>query len=416
MVDWVRAHEIPLATVEPGHGFADLAPLRAIVGDARVVGLGEATHGTREIFRLKHRILEYLVSEMGFTVLAIETGLPESFAIDDYVLGGPGDPEQLLAAESAVWRTEELRDVVRWMREWNRTHTRKVHFQGLDMRRGAVAARETHAYLECTDPAMLSSPSVRAFAHLADPAAYLEITRRPKPELAALAAQARELVAWFESQRAQYVARSGAESWWRAAMQARVLAQRFEWLAADDMRARVLVRERAMADNALRALEHRGPGTRAVVWAHNAHIAGDREADPPMMGVHLRVRLGSDYRAIGSTTRARVLSGLRREGQRAEGLSDRAGGPWLAREHARRRAAGQSPSSICTRYQRAAWLQSGSARSRSCASSTDCSMMTGRRAGRARARSWRASSMRSSFVAVGTVARKLPALPPSPGR
>ena len=151
VVDWVRAHEIPLTTVEGGQGPADLAPLRAIVGDARAVGLGEATHGTREIFQLKHRMLEYLVGEMGFNVLAIETGLPESFAIEDYVLGGPGDPEQLLAAESAVWKTEELRDVVRWMREWNRTHTRKVHFQGLDMRRGSVAARDTLAYLERTD-------------------------------------------------------------------------------------------------------------------------------------------------------------------------------------------------------------------------------------------------------------------------
>ena len=300
VVDWVRAHEIPLATVEGGQGPADLAPLRAIVGDARAVGLGEATHGTREIFQLKHRMLEYLVGEMGFNVLAIETGLPESFAIEDYVLGGPGDPAQLLAGESAVWKTEELRDVVRWMREWNRTHTRKVHFQGLDMRRGGVAARDTLAYLERTDRAMLSAPFVRAIAPVADPASYAEITRRPKPELAALAAQARELVAWFESHRAQLVAKSGAEAWWRAVMQARVLAQMFEWLAAGDTRARVLVRESAMADNALRALEHYGPDARAVVWAHNAHIAGDREAEPPMMGVHLRVRLGTDYRAIGS--------------------------------------------------------------------------------------------------------------------
>ncbi len=302
VVDWVRAHEIPLSTVEPGQGLADLAPLRGIVGDARAVGLGEATHGTREIFQLKHRMLEYLVGEMGFDLLAIETGLPESFAIEDYVLGGAGDPEQLLAAESAVWKTEELRDVILWMREWNQTHARKVHFQGLDMRKGAGAARDVLAYLERTgtDRPMLSSPFVRAFTPVADPAAWTEITRRPKPELAALAAQASELVAWLESERGKYVEQSSAEAWWRASMQARVLAQSFEWHAAGDTRARVVVRERAMADNALRALEHRGPGARAVVWAHNAHIAGDREAEPPMMGVHLRKRLGAGYCAIGS--------------------------------------------------------------------------------------------------------------------
>jgi erythromycin esterase len=300
VVEWMRAHEVPLNTVEGGQGPADLAPLRAIVGEARAVGLGEATHGTREIFQLKHRLLEYLVGEMGFNVLAIETGMPESFAIEDYVQGGPGDPAQLLAGESAVWKTEELAAVVRWMREWNRTHTRKVHFQGLDMRRGGLAARDTLAYLERTDPAMLSAPFVRAFVPVADAATYQEITRRPKPDLVALASHSRQLVARLESHREQYVAKSGEESWWRVSMQAGVLAQMFEWLAAGDMRGRVVVRERSMADNALRALEHYGPGARAVVWAHNAHIAGDREAEPPMMGVHLRTRLGADYRAIGS--------------------------------------------------------------------------------------------------------------------
>jgi erythromycin esterase len=300
VVDWLRAHEIPLATVEPGRGFADLVPLRAIVGDASAVGLGEATHGTREFFRLKHRMLEYLVAEMGFNVLAIETGLPESFAIEDYVLGGPGDPAQLLAGESAVWKTEELADVLRWMRMWNRTHSRKVHYQGTDMRKGGAGARNVLDYLQRTDPAALSEPFVRAFVPVANPSAYSDVTRRPKPELAALSAQAYELVLWLEGRQAPYVAKSGADAWWRATMQARALAQMFGWLAASDMLGRVLVRESAMADNALRALEHYGPDSRAVVWAHNAHIAGDRGAHPPMMGVHLRRRLGKHYRAIGS--------------------------------------------------------------------------------------------------------------------
>ena len=300
VIDWMRAHEIPLRTVEPGRGFADLVPFRRVVGDAHMVGLGEATHGTREIFQLKHRLLEYLVGDMGFNVLAIETGLPESFAIEDYVRGGAGDPAQLLAAESAVWKTEELRDVIHWMRQWNRTHTRQVHFQGLDMRKGGVAARDVLAYLGRTDRAMLSAPFVRALAPVADPATYAEITRRPKPELRSLARQSRELEDWLESRRAPLVEKSTEEAWWRAFMQARALGQMFEWLAAPDIRGRVLVREGAMADNALQALRHYGQGARAVAWAHNAHIAGNREAEPPMMGTFLRQRLGGDYRAIGS--------------------------------------------------------------------------------------------------------------------
>jgi erythromycin esterase len=54
-IAWLRDNAVPLATTEPGSGFADLEPLRKVIGDARIVSLGEATHGTREFFQLKHR-------------------------------------------------------------------------------------------------------------------------------------------------------------------------------------------------------------------------------------------------------------------------------------------------------------------------------------------------------------------------
>jgi erythromycin esterase len=67
-IDWVRVNAIRLTTPEAGHGFADLQPLKKVVGDARIVSLGEATHGSREFFQLKHRTLGFLVSEMGFSI------------------------------------------------------------------------------------------------------------------------------------------------------------------------------------------------------------------------------------------------------------------------------------------------------------------------------------------------------------
>jgi erythromycin esterase-like protein len=58
VTDWIAAHAIPLTTVEARHGFDDLQPLKKVVGDARIVELGEATHGSREFFQLKHRMLD----------------------------------------------------------------------------------------------------------------------------------------------------------------------------------------------------------------------------------------------------------------------------------------------------------------------------------------------------------------------
>ena len=91
-VEWIRTNAIPLKTVEAGQGFDDMMPLKRVIGDARIVGLGEATHGTREFFQLKHRMVEFLATQMGFSIFTIEANMPEAYKLNDYVLHGTGDP------------------------------------------------------------------------------------------------------------------------------------------------------------------------------------------------------------------------------------------------------------------------------------------------------------------------------------
>src|SRR5262249_22806870 len=85
---WLKKAAIPLAAVEAGNGFKDLEPLKKLIGDARIVSLGESTHGTREHFQMKHRLLEYLVTQMGFTHFALEANMTEAFKVHEYVLNG----------------------------------------------------------------------------------------------------------------------------------------------------------------------------------------------------------------------------------------------------------------------------------------------------------------------------------------
>ena len=79
---WISKHAIPLDTVEAGHGFEDMQPLKAVIGNARIVAIGEATHGTREFFQFKHRMFEFLVREMNFTVFGMEADWEGCLAID----------------------------------------------------------------------------------------------------------------------------------------------------------------------------------------------------------------------------------------------------------------------------------------------------------------------------------------------
>jgi erythromycin esterase-like protein len=130
--EWIRANAIRLTTTEAGHGFADMQALKPLIGNARIVSLGEATHGTREFFQLKHRMLEFLATEMGFTIFSIEANMPEAYRLNDYVLNGTGDPAELLRGMYFwTWNTEEVLEMIRWMRAFNASGRGRVQFTGI---------------------------------------------------------------------------------------------------------------------------------------------------------------------------------------------------------------------------------------------------------------------------------------------
>jgi erythromycin esterase-like protein len=140
VVEWVRGNAIRLTTPEAGHGFADMEPLKKVIGNARIVSLGEATHGSREFFQLKHRMLEFLATQMGFTIFSIEANMPEAYKLNDFVLKGEGDPAALIKGMYFwTWDTEEVLAMVRWMREFNKSGKGRVAFTGFDMQTPNVA-------------------------------------------------------------------------------------------------------------------------------------------------------------------------------------------------------------------------------------------------------------------------------------
>jgi erythromycin esterase len=312
-VAWAKKHAIPLKTAEPGSGFEDLQPFRAIVGSARVVGVGEATHGTREFFQFKQRMLEFLVEEMGFTAFAIEAGFGEATKVNDYVLGGVGDARSLVhGLDYWIWDTEEVVALVEWMRQHNLkpTTTRKVTFYGFDMQSVTVVLRDAVGYLRSMDLQM-----AREFEPLHEQAATLQ--RRASPENRAARDEAtaslRRMVVVLETNRARFVAASSGHAWSLALEEARVALQTLAYLGRKEVDTD-RIRDDAMARNIQWILNEEGPAGRVMVWAHNGHVCrgpglrlgflppgGEASVglDHPM-GRHLDQALGRDYRAIGT--------------------------------------------------------------------------------------------------------------------
>jgi erythromycin esterase len=95
-VEWVKRNGFEFADVDRWDGFADLQPLKRMIENARIVALGEGTHGTHEFFALKRRLTEFLATDMGFTIFAMEANMPEAKLIGDYVRTGKGDPVALM--------------------------------------------------------------------------------------------------------------------------------------------------------------------------------------------------------------------------------------------------------------------------------------------------------------------------------
>ncbi len=301
---WIRENAVRLATAEPESGIGELQPLKTLIGEARVVGLGEATHGTREFFQLKHRIFEFLVEEMGFNVFAIEANWPETLAINDYVLHGKGDPRQVLAGIYYwSWNTEEVLELIKWMRRYNAdpAHEPKIRFYGVDMQIPTLAVREAVAYV-----ARLDQDWARELEATIAPLNVLRIVDREfsSDQCRALEAGIAGTLERLDAERARFVERTGERDWVLGRQHMEILRQVLELVS--EKRDDSLIRDRAMARNVQWILDTEPPDTRVVIWAHNGHVARDANHIVPQsanawapMGAYLAEALGDDYVPLG---------------------------------------------------------------------------------------------------------------------
>jgi erythromycin esterase len=300
----LRRHAIQLTTVEAGQGSADLQLLKPVIGSARIVAMGEATHGTREFFKLKHRLLEFLVTEMAFTTFAIEANWPESLIVNDFVLHGQGDAARALAGlRFWTWNTEEVLDLILWMRQYNlhKDDKNKVTFAGFDAQFTARAAVTVKGYLTKVDPTFAAEISSRLALFEQECRDYSTVSGA---DVIALRSTAQDVAERLETEEPNYVARSTVQEWRLACQHARILRQvDAQRRAGDDDRTRYMIRDRAMAKNVAWILANERPRAKMLVWAHNAHVARDPrgifDGAVISMGMHLARRFDPELVVVG---------------------------------------------------------------------------------------------------------------------
>ena len=263
---------------------ADLEPLLRRIGDARIVLLGEATHGTSEFYRMRERISRELIERKGFTFIAIEGDWPDAARVDHYVRHAEYPPSEWTAFARFpvwMWRNQEVRDFVDWLRARNATvkPDARVAFHGLDLYSLYNSIRSVLSYLDDVDPPTAQVARQRygcltpwqsdpaTYGHAALTGAYQSCEREVVTTLLDL----------MDKRRA-YAEHDG-ERFLDAVQNARLVtnAERYYRIMYYGSRASWNLRDGHMFETLKTLLDFHGAESKAIVWAHNSHV-GDSAA------------------------------------------------------------------------------------------------------------------------------------------
>jgi erythromycin esterase len=319
--DWLRAHAHLLRTLDPDdEDYSDLEPLRDIVGDARVVAIGESTHRVHEFYQVRHRLTRFLVTRMGFNAFVMESAFPEGLAVNEWIHGGPGELDQLLrhGISYHMGLCEEMRGQLEWLRQY------QIPFYGMDPSDSSTSARPAIRiavdYLDRVDPTYAEGvrqrlfplfdylPTDRSGLAWQAPAlhAYMALDAPVRYEMTA---RISALVERMQANRIVYIGRSSEDEFavaYRCAVTGRHTDAFLQVFALGDERTSesVNIRDAAMAENVEWILERE---QRIVIGAANGHVQRWPFSAPPivndqltMVGGHLAPALGDDMVVIAT--------------------------------------------------------------------------------------------------------------------
>jgi len=283
----IRTHAEPFEDV-------DNAPLDLMmerIGDARVVLIGEASHGTSEFYRMRALITKRLVEEKGFTIVTAEADWPDAACIDHYVRHRetpPSEWEAFARFPTWMWRNEEVRAFTDWLHAWNapRAPLTRVGFCGLDLYSLFNSTEAIIDYLEDVDPDLARIARHR-YGCLspweADPAAYGHAALT-----GAYRNCAKEVTAMLVDlmRKRQEYALSDGERFLDAAQNAVLVAnaEKYYRIMYYGSRASWNLRDDHMFETLQNVMNFHGEGARAVVWAHNSHISDARATEMSRRG------------------------------------------------------------------------------------------------------------------------------------
>ena len=289
---------------------ANIDGLLERIGDSRLVLVGEATHGTAEFYDMRARITRELIENKGFNIVAVEADWPDAASIDYFIRGSGNRPNFKIKPFSGfpswMWANHSVLAFTHWLKDYNQSFNSTedaVGFYGLDLYNMFDSIQAVLDYLQHVDPKMAEAASwhyacLMPWAN--DPSLYSRVMQSGRHrgcgyEVLAVLQNLRKKRTIYSQANRQADRELDRQQYFSAEQNARLVrnAERYYrtmYHASSDSWNQ---RDQNMLETLLAILDHRGPTSKAVIWAHNSHIGDARATD---MSTHGQFNLGQRAR------------------------------------------------------------------------------------------------------------------------
>lgn len=274
--------------------------LRTILRDKTIIGLGEATHGTHEFFKLRCQFSKFLISELNYKTIAIEAGFQECADLNNYISYGFGDPKKLIRGlHQWFWQREEMLVFIEWLKKFNegKDEDEKVQIYGFDMQWRSASVKSLISFLSQTNPRFYDTQKSKLLKIL-----DIENEALDDSIFQAIEKIENNLI----DDKIKYLSKSSKEQYDMVFQNIQILKQA-ELFLTDRNEVKLdyeKMRNKFMAGNLI-WINKLKPKNKIIIWAHNGHVSKGERCGflniicEKAMGNILKSKFGNKYYPIG---------------------------------------------------------------------------------------------------------------------
>lgn len=297
-LSWLKEQIYPLSTYIPAHeNTSDLKVLDSLIGNSEVIAFGESTHGSSEAFKMKYRVIEYLAQKNKRNIFSIKANMPEAYWLNEYTMESNVD-ESYKSNEYAIigkdpaselikgmgywtWKTKEMLDLVKWMKDQNRGEY-KIQYTGFDMQyfSGPIAVlrsalQERLGIYELILKIEIALDAIRAKRRSSKSNTLIDKNEN-------IIFESFDSIKWHINNNIDLETK---KEW---------LLQNCRLLEQYVLNSSSISHDRFMAENQI-WIKNQNPDSQVYLWAHNEHIKKTKNS----MGKYLSDKFGDNYISIG---------------------------------------------------------------------------------------------------------------------